>query len=174
MAGKLFTEDEEIYLEYYILCGEEKNFRKAAEFLGCTTKQIRYWRYNYAKRNKIGKMLVKYSQKEIDLVKRFHGTKSIEEIAKILRRPKSSVKTLASDLGLCNSHYPSKKDSEIRILGETKTLKEISEITGIRLTSLRSYVYHQKIPYKKEGNSGHVWRTDDERRFAHDISRDSE
>lgn len=160
---KLFTKDEEEYLEYYILSSGESNFAKAAEFLGCTTKQIHAWRYNYAKNKKIETLRSRYTQKELDLIKRFHGTKSIEEIAIMLNRPKSSVQTIATGkLGLCSVNYPSKYDDQIRKLGKIHTIKEMAEILRLPLASLRSYIYHKKIPYKKESNDRHYWRMDNE------------
>ncbi|MBC2004661.1 hypothetical protein HCA78_12830 [Listeria booriae] len=157
MSKRLFTEEEEMYLEYYILCQDEPDFNAAAQHLNCTTKQIKNWRGYHLKKSTLRR---KWTERECAILRRFHPAMNVQEIAKMLNRPYSSVARKASNMGLKKLNYPNQLDAEIRKLGESGyTAREIAEELQFPLQTIREYLCRCKIKYKKENKDNHAWKS---------------
>ncbi|MBC1914172.1 hypothetical protein HCA73_16085 [Listeria booriae] len=153
---RLFTEDEEEYIRYFIYCRDDKNYKEAAKHLGCTTKQIADWRVNHKVENTLYR---KWTERECEILRKYHPILNGHELAKMLNRTYSAVNTKCYELGLKKMSYPSQHDEKIRKLGkEGYTVKEIAQELKLPLHAVRSYIYRRDIEYRRESNKNHIWR----------------
>lgn len=85
--------DRDLLYKKFII--EDKTIKKVAEELNVTKDTVSYWnkKYNFYKRKK-------WKNEEIDYLKRFYGERSIEYIAKKLKRKPYAVLRKARRIGL--------------------------------------------------------------------------
>ncbi|QDK71477.1 hypothetical protein [Lactococcus protaetiae] len=150
MAGKAWTEEEEIYLELYYNDVDNFDLNAAAEFLGRSKKSIVCKAVRLRKELDIRHFEKVWTKEEDDYIienylrytyaqlgRRFGVTeKAITDRIRTLKLPKKNK-------------YLTKYDSEIRKLAkEGKFRSEIAEILGLELRQINSYVIHHKIKTK--------------------------
>lgn len=163
--GKRWTEDDDIYLAYFVFGFEDGDrVHDAAEFLNrshaATIQRIRYLR----KRNidDVPKIRKKWSEKEINFLKEHFHHMTYEDIAERLGRTRFAVASEVAVLGLRKLKSIESSDAEIRRLAEEGCyLSEIATCIGVTPDSLRCYMRRKNIDYKrKDDNSNHPWRKD--------------
>ena len=98
-----------------------------------------------------------YSNKEISTIREYAGVKSIEEISKILGRPKGSIanKAYKERISLCRGEvrrkHTERNKETIREYAGTKTAEEIGLIIGRTQRSVSSLALRMGISLKKIG-----------------------
>lgn len=144
MGGKrLFTEEQEDYLIYYLYCKDEPNYKAAADYLGVTTQQVIDWR-RYKNRKKgmnLESIQPDYTEREIRIIKQYYSYKSAAEIGEWIGRSAISVQKKANALKVYKVKGPTRAyDAEIRkLVSEGHYLKNIAKALGLKYESVRSY-----------------------------------
>lgn len=157
-----WTEDDLIYLEYFVYEGDEK-LKEAAKFLGRTLDAVETMLKRLRKENKnVYYLNKKWTEKEDDFIRKHYQTMSGTAIAIRLGCTYGAVKNRRIVLGL-KQKRTKEKDGEIRkLLAEGYYLSQISRELGINLNTLRTYCITNDIPYKtmsrSEANKNHYWR----------------
>lgn len=156
MKQRRWSEDEEIYLDYF-LHEPDQDFKAVAEFLGRSVKSVSTKADRMRKLEKNKRYLEKrhpYSEKEIEFLKRNYQTMKYKEIAIALRRSEISVQKKAWRLGLEKLHKPIEKKEEIlRLNAKGLNSKEIGNIVNLPPKVIREFCTRQgvkNVPVKKE------------------------
>lgn len=160
MGKKIWTEDDEIYLNYYLSSNEEKNYESAANFLNCSRSQIT---------KKANKMRVKgetehyinkpFDKWEIDYLKKHYYMIPTTDIAELLSRSRETIIWKANSLGLTKLDKVRNHDSEIRRLAkEGFTRATIARKLGLKANSVGDYINRNNISCRyatREEMGGH-------------------
>ncbi len=102
-SKKRWSEDDEIYLEYYLYDDTEKeeSYKAAAEFLGRSERAIKKKIWRMRKLNgSIGHINKPYSEKEITFIKEHYLTMKAKNIGVRLNRSPTSIINKAYELGI--------------------------------------------------------------------------
>lgn len=150
MNGKKWTEDEEIYLEYYLFDGEMKDYKAAEEFLRRSNRSISAKVTDMKKQGvPINNFKRRWTEEEVVFLKRHYSILKPKNIAHRLNRTTAAVQEKARLLGISKESRPRHKDAEIRWLAERGlTRREIAHQTGMSYDSIRNYVFYNNIEVK--------------------------
>ncbi|EPT7250646.1 hypothetical protein ACVR7L_000044 [Listeria monocytogenes] len=157
-----WTEDDLIYLEYFVYEGDEK-LKEAAEFLGRTLGAVETMLKRLRKKSKnVCYINKKWTEKEDNFLRENYQTMSGKAIAIRFGCTYGAVKSRRSFLGLKRKRTK-EKDGEIRkLLAEGYYLSQISKELGINLNTLRTHCINNGIAYrpmpKSEAAKNHYWR----------------
>ena len=145
---KQWSEDEEIYLEYY-LNGDEKetSYDAAADFLGISNRQaIKKATDLRNKDDSIGYIYKPYSKYEIEYIKKNYKYMEYDDMAKHLNRSVSAVRRKISNLGLTKQKKIRDYDKEIRELAKQGYWQsEIARKLNLKQPSVNRYVLSNNI-----------------------------
>lgn len=143
---KTWTEDEEIYLEYYLYQGE-KSYSNAIEFLERSPRSVWGKTNQLRKKDKSVSYIQKpYSEEEIGFIKKNYKTTPVKIIAKKLGRPEGSIRHKAYELGIKKRVNISDYDSEIKELAKAGFHKsKIAKELGLKTTSVHNYIRRNGI-----------------------------
>lgn len=151
-GGKLWTEDDDIYLEYYYLCGEKK-IRDAAIFLGRTEDAVKARGDFLRKENpKIPKMRFQWSMESEQKLIKLYPHHTAEYIAKVIGTTRHSVLKKAERLGLTGNKLNLIKhlDKKIRKLAaEGLTRSQIADEIGKPYNTVKKYIWQNQIKVTK-------------------------
>lgn len=146
-----WTEDEEIYLAYYLYEGEERNYNAAAEFLGRSIEAVK----NKAKRMRalgdenIGFICKPFSDYEINYIKNNYKTMPVKLMSEHLGRPEYSIINKANRSGLTKQTSLKDYDTEIRELAAKGFWKsKIARALSLNIRSVTRYITDNKIQCK--------------------------
>lgn len=148
---KKWTEDEEIYLEYYVFSNDELDYNEAAKFLKRTPSSIRGKMFKLRQRKNQKDFLRRpFSQAEKDFIKENYGHMSMKAIAKRLGRSPEVVSYKACQFGLQKLSQLEYYDEELRRLArEGYTVPEIRDLTGLKYSSIRYYLIRNDIDFTR-------------------------
>lgn len=150
IKSKKWTDDEDIYLEYFIYENDAK-IQEAAIFLNRTVKAI-YTRLVILRKNN---NLVCYARKkwtkdEKEYIKKNYLAISVKNMAERLGRTESAVAYQMRQLGVRKIKAIEVFDKKIRKLAaEGYYLRQASRILGISNTSLINYCSRKGITFRK-------------------------
>lgn len=149
MARK-WTEDEDIYLEYFVYEHDAK-LQDAADFLGRTRGSVDARLQVLRKKNKnVAIVNKRWTEKEIELLKKYYGTETIAYIAKRLGRSVSAVHCKKNELGLRKVNAMKNYDKEIRKLAEEGQYgRKIARTLGLPYSSIIGYTKANGIELRK-------------------------
>ncbi|WP_440894950.1 hypothetical protein ACS127_10270 [Amphibacillus sp. Q70] len=137
MSRKQWTEDEIIYLEYYIYSAEERDYKAAAEFLDRSLNAVQLKASKLRKENKdIGYLYKPYSDYEIEYIKTNYKKLSLKSMSEHLGRSENALTLAANKIGIKRlNRFNIKDDKALRNMAEEGLW--ISEIA-------RRLRYHRK------------------------------
>jgi len=176
---KTWTEDEEIYLEYYLFgdaAGDERetNYDAAADFLGIPNKKIMgKARKMRAKNKNVGHVRKPFTEREIEYLRRSYGVQPSKDIAETLGRLQGTVINKANSLGLTKRKKISDFDKEIRKLAKEGYWRaEIARFLGLKKSSVVAYINRNGIKCDNAPKeiTQQAWREDEEIRY-HNIRK---
>lgn len=173
-----WTEDDLIYLEYFVYEGDEK-LKEAAKFLGRTLGAVETMLKRLRKENKnVYYINKKWTEKEDDFIRKNYQTMSGPTIAIRLGCTYGAVKNRRSFLGLKQKRTKEKEGEIRKLLAEGYYLSQIARELGINLNTLRTYCITNEIPYKimsqNEANKNHYWRMLENYRYQQVAKRQKE
>lgn len=114
MSRRKYSEDDEIYLEYFLYDRDEKTFDVAAEFLGRSKSAIRKKVVRMRKENKdVGYMNRPYSKEEKEFIRKHYHTMTAKNIGTRLGRSRKSVTQKAFEMGLKKTRSLKRFEQEI-------------------------------------------------------------
>lgn len=174
---KKWTEDDEIYLEYY-LYGDavedferETNYDAASEFLEIPTKKISRKATKMRQRGEnLGYVRKPFTDKEIDFLRKSYAVYPAKHFAEAFGRLESTVINKANELGLTKRKKISEYDKEIRILANKGYHRaKIARVLGLRKSSVVAYINRNgiKCEYAPKEISQEFWRDDETIRHHH-------
>ncbi|MDY4027190.1 MAG: hypothetical protein SOZ13_19135 [Enterococcus avium] len=150
MVGKHWTEDELIYLEYFVFENDSK-LKEASCFLGRSVNAIRK-KLSQLRKNKdynVGYMHRLWTEEELNFIKRNYTQMTYEDIAKKLNRGAAAVELIARENGIRKHKKLKDFDTEIRELATSGYCPaEIARELNIKAGSVRSYMIAQNINYR--------------------------
>lgn len=172
MEERTWTEDEEIYLEYFML-DPDHTFKEAADFLGRTvtsvSAKVRYMR----KRSRVKRYMPTHrpwSEKEIQFLKRRYCAVTNKEIAISLSRTERSVRKKAIDIGLRKSKQPRLVGAQIKEFNrQGLNSKQIGEKLGLPAIVVHQWCNRngvEVIPVPKEESQATIRRMEGERFYG--------
>ena len=149
----LLSEDDLIYLEYFLRNAKRGDLKIAADYLGLTQVQIYGIIYYQNKKHSFGKSKRFYTKKDDEFIKRYYGILSTKKIAERLRRSVNSVNLRAEKIG-CRMHKKVKpfKNEIIELASEGFTRKQISEKLDLNLKSLSGFCERNNIKTMRDKN----------------------
>jgi DNA-binding NarL/FixJ family response regulator len=144
---KTWSEDDEIYLEYYLYSGEERNYNSAAEFLNKSNKNlISKANKMRARGERLGYIRRPFSEKEIDYIKINYRNIPTKLMSEHLGRSRDTIIEKANELGLKKLTQLKDFDAEIRMLAsQGKTRADIARLLFLNPKSVGDYVARNKI-----------------------------
>ncbi|EAC9872920.1 hypothetical protein BBQ08_12685 [Listeria monocytogenes] len=148
--ARRWTEDDDIYLEYFIYESDTK-LQEAADFLNRTMGAV-YTRLTYLRNrnDNICYAQKNWSAKEKEFLKEHYAKSSLDYLARRLGRTKSSVAYQVSKLGLRKVKILQSYDEEIRKLAsEGYYNRQASRLLGISNSSLIQYSRANGIVFRK-------------------------
>lgn len=98
--GRLWTDEEVDYLEWYVRSGEEKDLNHAIEYLGRSRNAVRSKLAKLQKYDKSVKFWDKWSAKEDDYLRMYYQYYQYKTLARNLGRSEKSVRDRVQTLGL--------------------------------------------------------------------------
>lgn len=148
--GRRWTEDEDIYLEYFVY-GNDGKIHEAADFLGRSVGAVHARLYILRQNDTTVSMTNRrWTISEQEYLKRHHSAMSVRNMARRLRRSESSVAWRLNMLGLTKTKSIEMYDAEIRNLAENGYyLSQVVRALGIRKSSLVSYAKRNRIEFRK-------------------------
>lgn len=162
---KRWSEDDEIYLDYYLYSAEERSYNSAAEFLGRPSDQvIKKANKMRAKGECLNYMRRPFSGKEIKYIKDNYKNISTELMAEYLRRSRDTIIEKANELGITKLKRMKDYDYEIRRLAkEGKYRAEIARMLGLNKRSVSDYITRNaiKCDYASRDVMGKSFRDDE-------------
>lgn len=147
--GRLWTEDEDIYLEYFVF-ENDTPLKEAASFLNRSEKSISYRLWALRKENPEMQLMSKpWTEKDDNYIKNNYNKVSVEAISLYLGRTEHAVKRRASRLGYRKTKEIKVYDNEIRkMIANGYYPVDIAARFGLTLGSLSTYLKAQNIPYE--------------------------
>lgn len=165
-----WTEDEEIYLEYYLYDEESKNYDDAAEFLGKSHRKITKKAYKMRKKDKNIQCIQKdYQDWEIEYLKKAYFMTTTDVMSERLGRSRESIIAKANQLGITKLQKVREYDKEIRALAsEGYTRAEIARKLKLKPKSVGDYINRNNIDcqYATREVMGKAFREDETKRFS--------
>lgn len=150
MAGKPWTEDEEIYVELFYNDQENFDLNVAAEFLGRSKKSIACKAVRLRKELDIRRFEKVWTREDDDYLTKNYLRFTYLQLGRRFGVTEKAITDRIRTLNLPKKNkYLTKYDQEIRKLAkEGKFRSEIAEILGLELRQINSYVIHHKIKTK--------------------------
>lgn len=174
---KEWTEDEEVYLEYYLFGDaaedfeRETNYDSASEFLGIPNKKItRKATKMRQKGEDLGYVRKPFSEKEIDFLRKSYDVYPVKYFAEAFGRLESTIVNKANELGLTKRKKIGEYDDEIRVLASKGYHRaKIARVLGLKKSSVVAYINRNKITceYARKEISQEFWRNDETIRHRH-------
>lgn len=153
MSKKKWTEDEEIYLEYYLYDDDDKehNYDSASDFLKTTNKKLINKANKMRKKNKdIGYINKPFSEYELDYIKKNYLMVSTELMSDHLGRTRDVIIWKANQIGVTKLKQLKNYDAEIRELAQKGHYKaEIARMLGLNSKSVGDYINRNQINCKR-------------------------
>ncbi len=149
-----WSEDDDIYLEYYLYDPDETSIEEVCHFLGRTKMAVEKRMSILRKENKAGRFKNDWSKKEDDIIKKFWH-KTGKELAELLpNRTPGACRARRANLGIRKSvkDFSFYHDDIIELAAQGFTRREIARKLGISYNALRGYVYTRKIDVVKADN----------------------
>lgn len=155
MGGRRWTEDDDIYLEYFAYEGEER-VQEAADFLNRTRAAtiIRLSKLR-ERNNDVQFIRRKWTEREDDFLRKNYITMSNKMLAESLRRTSAAIDQRKAKLGLrVNKPITVHKDKIIELINQGYYRPEIAKELGINEGSLVKFliinnIYCEPVPYGK-------------------------
>lgn len=159
---ELWTEDEKIYLEYYLYDNETKNYQNASDFLGRSDAAIRNKAYKMRKQDENISYLQKdFEQWEIEYIKKNYFLISTALMSEHLDRSRDVIIWKANQLGITKLQKVRDYDTEIRDLASKGyTRAAIARELGLKPKSVGDYINRNKIEcrYAERAEMGGYFR----------------
>lgn len=146
-----WSEDDEIYLEYFLYSTEDNLYKDAQEFLNKDIKSIYYKASSLRQKDKNVRHLKKpYSERDILYMKRMYKIQTYKEIGEVLGRDSKAIHRKIKELGLVKNKRLKDYDEEIRRLAAQGHYKsEIARRIGVKPHSLHYYLEKHSIECAK-------------------------
>ncbi|HEL7521307.1 hypothetical protein [Enterococcus faecalis] len=157
-----YSEDDEIYLEYYLYDEETKTYDDAAEFLGRSNNQLIKKAHKMRRENEnVGYVRKPFEDWEIEYLKKSYKKVPVAKIAEYLSRSEDTVINKANSLGIKKLTLLKDYDKDIRYLASKNyTRASIARILGLNYRSVMDYIQRNKITcrYAQREEMGSYWR----------------
>src|SRR5690606_23164473 len=170
---KIWTEDDEIYLEYYLFGDNEreKSYDAAAEFLEVPNERLIKKVHKMRIKNKnIGYIRKPYTEKEVEFIKQTYRMWPTQKISEQLGRSQDEIMRKAKSLGITKLMKIRDYDKQIRDLAKQGRYKaEIERILGLNPKSVGDYINRNEIECQRAPRkaSQKEWRDDETIRHHH-------
>ena len=173
-----WTEDELVYLEYFVF-ENDTQLIDASKHLNRSTNAIRKKLCKMRKEDNFRCYMHRlWSEKEDEFLKKHYLSMKNKYIADRLNRTVGAVEFRAKKLGLTKHKKIKELDTEIRrLIDEDYYLSQICTKLNIKMSSLIAHCQREKIPYKKmprteyKNYGNHVWNVQDKVRFQEYLSK---
>lgn len=144
---KKWTEEEEIYLEYYLYDEDTKRYKDAAEFLGRSELSVKTKAYKMRKKEAhIGYLQKDFEDWEIEYIKKNYSMIPTELMSEHLGRSREVIMWKAAQLGIAKLQRPRDFDKEIRKLAASgHTRASIARELGLKPKSVGAYINRNGI-----------------------------
>lgn len=151
---KLFSKEDEEYLEYYLYCGEE-SYDSAAEFLGVTNRQLIKKLNKMRKKDKsLGYVCRPFEDWEIKYIKTNYKNISTELMSEVLNRSRDAIIAKANSLGISKLKRIGDYDEDIRSLAEQGyTRAGIARELSLKPKSVGDYINRNHIKCRQADRS---------------------
>jgi hypothetical protein len=177
MSGRHWSEDELIYLEYFVF-DNDAQLDEAAKHLNRSLRAVTKKLWQLRKQDGDVQYVHRlWTKKEEDFLKRYYTTMTNKNIAKRLNRTVAAVEFRAKKIGLSKNRNIRDLDSEIRkLIAEGYYLSQICKELNIKMQSLLAHVGREGIEYKKmprkehSGYGNHIWNQRDYARYQEYLS----
>lgn len=128
---KPWTEDEKIYLEYYIFSDDTSDFNEASYYLDRSKGSLRKQAFLIRKDNKDLRFRKEWTEEDLNFLKQNYLIKTDKEIAFKLQRTKNAVERKRLLLGLKKRSTKEERQSAVRsLIKKGLTRKEIASELG--------------------------------------------
>lgn len=147
--GKLWTEDEDIYLEYFVY-ENDKEIKEAAEFLKRSPGAV-YTRLDKLRKSdsSVNHSLRRWSEKEKEYLKNNYTTLTVKMIAKKLSRTESAIAYQMQVLKLRKIKSIEVYDEDIRKLASSGYYRrQAARMLNISNSSLTQYSQRNGIEFR--------------------------
>jgi len=154
--GKRWSEDDDIYLEYFAYENDQK-IEEAAKFLGRSTNAVAARLVILRKRNEFNVSYLKkrWTQKEDEFIKKNYMHMSNASIAENLHRTAQAVSCRKRFLGLRkNDSISVHRKSILKMIEKGYFRPEIARKLGVSLPALTTFlnlnnIYCKPVPYEE-------------------------
>lgn len=145
-----YSEDDEIYLEYYLRDDDIKSYDAAAEFLGIPNQNLIKKACKMRAKGESWEYVNKpFTKREKEYIKKNYAMISTDLMKEHLGRTRDAIIAEANRLGLKKLKQLKYYDAEIRALAKAGYYKaEIARKLGLNPKSVGDYINRNNIPCK--------------------------